>query len=68
MEGIRPTCLTKLALYSGIFGGSTLTGMYVFTVDAGLFMKGVYLVGGLVGSAIFGTGMGVVAVVAQNIV
>ena len=63
-----PNCLTSFALYTGIFGGSTVTGVYVFTSDAGLFMKGVYLVGGLVASAIFGTGLGVAVQVAKKIV
>jgi len=63
----KHNCFTKLALYTGFFGGSTLTGLYVFTADAGLFLKGAYLVGGLVAS-IFGTGLGVAAEVAQNIV
>ena len=63
-----PNCLTSFALYTGIFGGSTLTGLYVFTSDAGLLMKGVYLVGGLVGSAVFGTGLGVIVQIAQKIV
>ena len=59
--------LTSVAFFGTVFGGSTWTGMYVFNSAAGLWMKGLYLVGGVTASVVVGMTLAVATELIQKI-
>ena len=59
--------LTSCAFFGTVFGGSTWTGVYVFNSAAGLWVKGLYLVGGVTASVVVGMTLAVAVVLVQKI-